>query len=152
MGTLEAPTSWISPIGLACVQPYKQVKKANVMTKRQKISLQEDDGMRVNKIKQKMGFPPNFVHSLDSTHMMMVAEGCKRAGITFAGVHDSFWTHACDAPILNKVIREAFVELHEKPIMQELYEDLQVQLGGVPAPELPEQGTLDISKVRDSKY
>lgn len=29
-------------------------------------------------VKQKNAFPPNFIHSLDSTHMMMTALGCHR--------------------------------------------------------------------------
>ena len=71
--------------------------------------------------------PPNFVHSLDSTHMMMTALRCHqyalgmgaegyqvmdvlvydfcptRAGIPFVAVHDSFWTHACFVDEMNKV-------------------------------------------------
>jgi DNA-directed RNA polymerase len=36
--------------------------------------------------RQKSAFPPNFVHSLDSTHMMMTALACQEAGLTFAGI------------------------------------------------------------------
>jgi DNA-directed RNA polymerase len=35
--------------------------------------------------RQKAAFPPNFVHSLDSSHMMMMAITCKEAGLHFAG-------------------------------------------------------------------
>lgn len=35
-----------------------------------------------------------------------------------AGVHDSFWTHACDVDVMNRIIREEFVKLHEKPILE----------------------------------
>lgn len=37
--------------------------------------------------RQKSAFPPNFVHSLDSTHMMMTALACQEAGLTFAGTY-----------------------------------------------------------------
>jgi DNA-directed RNA polymerase len=30
----------------------------------------------------------------------------------FAGVHDSFWTHAGNVPQMNKLLRAKFVELH----------------------------------------
>jgi DNA-directed RNA polymerase len=36
--------------------------------------------------RQKAAFPPNFVHSLDSSHMMMTAIACKKAGLHFAGL------------------------------------------------------------------
>jgi DNA-directed RNA polymerase len=35
--------------------------------------------------RQRSAFPPNFVHSLDSSHMMMTALACKDAGLCFAG-------------------------------------------------------------------
>lgn len=150
---LERPTNWVSPIGLACVQPYKKARKVQVVTKRQRVTLMDDDGPKVDKIKQKMGFPPNFVHSLDATHMMLVAESCQREGITFAGVHDSFWTHASDAHKLNPIIREAFVDLHGRPLLEELYTDMHLHLGGqAELPPLPKQGSLDLSLVRESTY
>ena len=56
-------------------------------------------------LKQRNAFPPNFIHSLDSSHMMLTALYCQRKGITFASVHDCFWTHACTVDSMNKVIR-----------------------------------------------
>jgi len=148
----EVPTGWIAPSGLTCVQPYKKTRKVQSMTRRQKVTLADTDGDKVDKGKQRMGFPPNFVHSLDATHMMLVAQACKGEGMTFAGVHDSFWTHACDAPRLNVLIRDAFVDLHQRPILNELYRDLQIQLGGTDLPPLPTQGDLDVTLVRGSAF
>lgn len=36
--------------------------------------------------KQRTAFPPNFVHSLDGSHMMMTALACRDAGLRFAGL------------------------------------------------------------------
>lgn len=36
--------------------------------------------------RQRTAFPPNFVHSLDGSHMMMTAVACKKAGLHFAGL------------------------------------------------------------------
>ena len=36
----------------------------------------------------------------------------------FAGVHDSFWTHACDVEKMNKILREKFVELYSMPVLE----------------------------------
>ena len=36
-------------------------------------------------MRQRTAFPPNYIHSLDSSHMMMTALACKRAGLNFAG-------------------------------------------------------------------
>jgi len=35
-----------------------------------------------------------------------------------AGVHDSYWTHACDVEEMNRILREKFVELYETPILE----------------------------------
>lgn len=40
----------------------------------------------------------------------------------FAGVHDSFWTHACDVDQMNQILRENFVELYSKPILENVSE------------------------------
>ncbi|VDK24938.1 unnamed protein product [Taenia asiatica] len=55
-------------------------------------------------VKQQNAFPPNFIHSLDSCHMMLTALHCLRAGVMFASVHDCFWTHAASVDQLNRVI------------------------------------------------
>jgi DNA-directed RNA polymerase len=54
-------------------------------------------------MKQKNAFPPNFIHSLDSSHMMLTSLFCEREGITFVSVHDCFWTHPSSVDIMNKV-------------------------------------------------
>ena len=79
------------------------------------------DNNKVSVLKQKNAFPPNFVHSLDATHMMMTALKCKEANISFAGVHDSFWTHAGDVSQCRDILRNAFYELYKKPPAGELH-------------------------------
>jgi DNA-directed RNA polymerase len=44
------------------------------------------------------------------------AAACSQHGITFAGVHDSFWTHAGHVPAMNKLLRAKFVELHTREV------------------------------------
>lgn len=154
MNKHEVPVTWISPIGLACQQPYRKLQTVTVKTKQQRVTLATKDKPDIDKARQRMGFPPNFVHSLDAAHMMMVAEGCHEHGIRFAGVHDSFWTHPGDAETLNRIIREKFVDLHSRPILQELHEDFRVQLGRSAhmLPDLPEPSTLDLELVKESPY
>jgi len=43
---------------------------------------------------------------------MMTTERMKNKGLEFASVHDSFWTHPCDVDIMNRYIREEFVNLY----------------------------------------
>ena len=106
--------------------------------------------------KQASAFPPNYIHSLDASHMMMTAAACQRAGIAFAGVHDSFWTHAADVPVMRDTLRATFVELYSKGLLEALRADLQqalVEVGSdVVLPPPPKVGDLDLEQVLESTY
>ncbi|XP_074573919.1 DNA-directed RNA polymerase 2A-like [Curcuma longa] len=142
---------WTSPLGLLVVQPYRALGTQLVRTSLQVVSLQkETDKVMVKR--QRTAFPPNFVHSLDGSHMMMTAVACKRAGLSFAGVHDSFWTHACDVDQMNTILREKFVELYEKPILENLLESFQQNFPALEFPPLPERGDFNPRDVLDSTY
>lgn len=115
---------WTTPLGLPCVQPYRVHKFKNVKTSVQNITITAPSGTsQVDSRKQVAGFPPNFVHSLDATHMLMTATQCGDQSLNFASVHDSFWTHAADVPTMNKVIREEFVKLHTTDLVSLLKEE-----------------------------
>lgn len=114
-GILKKHVEWVSPLGLPIVQPYeKMVKILNLESKRYEKAVYPDS------MKNRNGFPPNYVHSLDSVHMMLTALHCMKANITFSSIHDCFWTHACDVGIMNKICREQFVALHSRPLLKEL--------------------------------
>jgi DNA-directed RNA polymerase len=90
------------------MQPYRKLSLHTINTILQTISLAVDnDALPVAKQKQRSAFPPNFVHSLDATHMLMTTMKMKQQGVVFAAVHDSYWTHAADVPAMNKVCRSA---------------------------------------------
>lgn len=54
-------------------------------------------------MKQKNAFPPNFIHSLDSSHMMLTSIFSEQKGITFVSVHDCYWSHPSTVHIMNQV-------------------------------------------------
>ncbi|KAK7250654.1 hypothetical protein RIF29_33212 [Crotalaria pallida] len=142
---------WITPLGLPVVQPYRQIGRHLVKTSLQILTLQrETDKVMVKR--QRTAFPPNFVHSLDGSHMMMTAVACKKAGLNFAGVHDSYWTHACDVDEMNRILREKFVELYEAPILENLLDGFQKTFPTLKFPPLPERGDFDLREVLESPY
>ncbi|KAL1205880.1 DNA-directed RNA polymerase 2, chloroplastic/mitochondrial [Cardamine amara subsp. amara] len=142
---------WTTPLGLPVVQPYHQMGTTLVKTSLQTLSLQRETDKVIAR-RQRTAFPPNYIHSLDGSHMMMTAVACKRAGVCFAGVHDSFWTHACDVDKLNIILREKFVELYSQPILENLLESFEQSFPHLEFPPLPERGDLDLNVVLDSPY
>ncbi|KAK2663200.1 hypothetical protein Ddye_001774 [Dipteronia dyeriana] len=145
------PVRWTTPLGLPVVQPYRKLGRHIVKTSLQILTLQrETDTVMVKR--QRTAFPPNFVHSLDGSHMMMTAVACREAGLIFAGVHDSYWTHACDVDAMNRILREKFVELYERPILEDLLESFQQSFPTLSFPPLPERGDFDLREVLESAY
>ena len=127
----------------------------SVRTVLQEISLvRHRREMPVMKRRQCTAFAPNYIHSLDSTHMMMTALACKQQGITFAGVHDSFWTHAATVDDMNVVLREQFYELHSQPLMEELLNEFKRSYKEHAAdfPSIPKVGEFDLKQIFDAPY
>lgn len=143
---------WTTPLGLPVVQPYRKVNRKQIMTALQTVYISDpnspSEGMslsfdlrlgasgsltlhftnKVNTSKQASAFPPNFIHSLDATHMMLTALECKVHNLTFASVHDSYWTHAATIDKMSEIIRETFIALHESDILGKLRLEVQTIL------------------------
>ncbi|KAL2918113.1 DNA-directed RNA polymerase [Polyrhizophydium stewartii] len=122
---------WTTPLSLPVAQPYRKQAVVSVRTGLQTFSVMQGGqaaaAAPVDSHKQSTALPPNFVHSLDASHMMMSAVGCRARGIVFAAVHDSFWTHAGDVDTMNAVLRDEFVRLHEHDIMRALKDELALR-------------------------
>ncbi|KAL3844564.1 hypothetical protein ACJIZ3_001967 [Penstemon smallii] len=145
------PVRWTTPLGLPVVQPYRHAGRHLVKTSLQVLTLQRESEKIMVK-RQRTAFPPNFVHSLDGSHMMMTAIACKKAGLNFAGVHDSYWTHACNVDEMNSILREKFVELYEAPILENLLEGFEKSFPSLCFPPLPDRGDFDLRDVLQSPY
>ena len=138
---------------LPVMQPYRQLGSQTVKTTMQTITLSvEDEALPVSVNKQRSAFPPNYVHSLDATHMLMTCLRMKDYGLTYASVHDSYWTHAADVPEMSKIIRECFVELYSGPVLDDLRESLVMRYPDIDFPPVPKGGELNLEEVMDSDY
>ncbi|TDG46587.1 hypothetical protein AWZ03_007025 [Drosophila navojoa] len=173
-GVCSQNVEWVTPLGLPVVQPYNRQEMKHPQSKglRVNASMSMDMYERPNILKQKNAFPPNFIHSLDSSHMMLTSLHCERKGITFVSVHDCFWTHACTVPEMNRICREQFVALHSQPILEQLsefmkktysfsnadltndgsVEDLSKRQLNRILRQLPQKGDFDLRNVLDSVY
>ncbi|NXG05576.1 RPOM protein, partial [Sakesphorus luctuosus] len=158
---------WVTPLGLPIVQPYYRSRSTVLNCGMQNLSVRtSDSSQKPDTVKQKNAFPPNFIHSLDSTHMMLTALHCLRQGLTFVSVHDCYWTHALTVDTMNRICRQQFVALHSEKILQDLSEfmlekycspntvtiatwqkKLMEQLSNV-----PRTGEFNLNQVMDSTY
>jgi DNA-directed RNA polymerase len=61
---------------------------------------------------------------------MIVAERCKREGINNLWmIHDSLGAHCCYSTRFSRIIRESFVEMFSKDVLQDMYTNFCEQLG-----------------------
>jgi len=112
---------WTTPLGLPVVQPYRKIKRKQIHANLQSVYISDPNApAEVNSQKQASAFPPNFIHSLDATHMLLTALECRTQGLTFASVHDSYWTHASSIDHMSAIIRQTFVALHSSDVLGRL--------------------------------
>jgi DNA-directed RNA polymerase len=95
----------------------------------------------------------NFVHSVDATHLQMVALEAAKAGIETVPIHDCFGTIAPHAARLNTIIRDQFIELHENNLLAMISESAKRDLPrGTQLAHPLEIGTLDLKGVRHNYH
>ncbi|TLS26148.1 hypothetical protein PpBr36_05003 [Pyricularia pennisetigena] len=122
---------WTTPLRMPVVQPYRKTGQKVIKTNFQDLVLRVADPWDpVHKQKQLQAFPPNFVHSLDASHMMLSALECDANGLTFAAVHDSFWTHASDVQKMSNILRDAFIRIHEENVIGRLADEFKARYKG----------------------
>lgn len=172
------PTYWITPAGFPVKQEYhKTLMKQVELSFGEKILYKVEDttgrGDKTNSRyvplvaqdipetidprKQRQGIAPNFVHSMDASHMMLTVDACLDAGITsFAMIHDSYGTHAGNAEILFQLVRDVFVDTYSN---HNVLEDIRGHVSNMlpdsalkDLPECPTQGDLDLNEIRHSIY
>jgi DNA-directed RNA polymerase len=109
-----------------------------------------------NPTEMRNSIAPNFVHSMDASHLMETVRLCLLNALgDFAVIHDSFGTHAARSGEFAQLIREAFILLYDDDILASFVTQLKEQLPPNLAKELPEpppRGDFDITEVRESEF
>lgn len=156
----ELPVYWTTPVGFRVMQAYKNHTSRRVKTKlgdtMVRLSLQEEK-QTIDKRRMGNAISPNFVHSMDATHLVMSVCYALDNGINhFAMIHDSFGCHAADTNMLAACLRKAFVDLYSdldvledfrQQIIRQVDEEEQKKITAVPS-----KGNLDIEAVNSSDF
>jgi DNA-directed RNA polymerase, mitochondrial len=154
----ERPVYWTTPSGFIMRQEYNlpETRKVDLTFGTERIVLnvnREDKKGKLDKRKQSAGVSPNFVHSLDAAHLALTVSAAIHSGIhSFSMIHDSYGTHAADAPMLARILREEFVRMYEEhDVLADFRERIQQEIGEE-LMEVPERGALDLRQVMQSPY
>ncbi|NUX98774.1 DNA-directed RNA polymerase [Paraburkholderia youngii] len=142
---------WTTPSGFVVEQSYNEIDIVRVNTKLLGHTIIKVFGGMTDTpsaSKHKNGIAPNFVHSLDASHLTLTVQECKGLGInSLAMIHDDYGTHAADTQKLYEAIRRTFVRMYEDndPLatFRDQFEDL---------PALPSRGDLNLADVLKSQF
>lgn len=142
--------SWLSPIGFPIFQYYKKVEALDIRTQLNgrltlKVRDADQDGI-ANSYSQRNGIAPNFIHSIDSTHMVMTINITDLH--SYAMIHDDYGTHAANTDILFKAIRSSFKALYTQhdPLLE------WAEQMGVETDTMPTKGTYNINNITRADY
>ena len=78
----------------------------------------------LDEVKTVGAMAPNFIHSIDGTHLRMVVNDCNHSLVT---VHDSIGSHAKNFFTTADSIRAKFVEVHKYDAIGNLCDNMQVR-------------------------
>lgn len=157
----DMPVEWVTPMGFPIQQMYLarktesfQLRLGNASTRYRIYVTTVSENEDVDRHKQATGVAPNFIHSLDATHLMMsINEASKEGCVNFSTVHDSFGTSLGEAARLRRIIRQQMVKLYtEHDPLADFLRHAEELLGEPLDIELPKKGSLDINCILDSKF
>jgi len=150
------PVIWMTPTGFWIHQMYPDTVARRITTHIDgvliKPQLRIDNFKAIDKRRAVNGIAPNFVHGNDASAMTLtICKGVDNGIDSFAMIHDSYGTHACDTDKLGSLLREAFVEIYRVDRLEEFASHAREVLGD-DTPSPPPKGNLDIEQVLESKY
>lgn len=149
------PLEWTTPTGFIVEQATYQRKRKIVYTQllgKAEFSVLEDtDDIDVNKMKSSAA--PNYVHSMDASHLIRSVNAFKRAGLgSVAVIHDSFGTHAGKTEALRGCLKAEFVELYMEDWLTSFKDEVEELIKEEIDEEVPMIGTLDLLDIFSAEY
>lgn len=147
---------WETPTGFIVEQHAYESKARRVKTQllgnTRFTILEETKKLDIHKMQSSSS--PNFVHSMDASHLVLAVCGFVDAKFTgIAVVHDDFATHACNTGKLRDILRQTFVNLYKyNNVLAQLLEHNEALILEEIDIDVPEYGTLDIEQVLKSEY
>lgn len=164
LASQQMPVHWVTPVGFPVWQEYRLRDMHRVDTVicgslrlTMTVGGEFDEKHELDNAKQISGIAPNFVHSMDASHLMLTALAAKDQGVDhFAMIHDSFGTCPGLAGTMFRVVRETMVQTYtERDVIKDFYEGFCMDLTEKAAekiPELPEKGSLELEGILKSTY
>lgn len=149
---------WTTPMGFIVQQPYMVYQVHTYQMRFLHITKRFYDAEmtgEVDRRKQSQAIAPNFIHSMDASHLQLTVNRAAEAKISnFAMIHDSYGTSLAKAGLLFRLIRECFVEMYlTHDVLIAFERDISpFILNKQKLPPQPTKGAFDIDQIKESLY
>lgn len=149
---------WTTPSGFVARQRYERIKMLTVTSrvgkKKVKVMYAKNTG-KLNERKQASAIAPNFVHSLDASHMMLTVDALLNESDfmpSFFMIHDSFGTYAGQLDALDAAIREQFVSMYNDNQFEKFVNQVELSDEQRASVTIPEFGDFNMQDVKKATY
>ncbi len=151
----NADINWVTPDGFECKQRKIKGERLALKAKLSNgkefyLEVIDFTGCTPDYRKHRSAIAPNIIHSLDATHLRMVARRLKLLGVPMIFIHDSFSTHCNYRDVLYKEIIDTFIELYSGDYLQDL-QRYWTKRYKVELPDPPSAGSWEPESLRELK-
>ena len=146
---------WTTPCGFKVVHQYYEILTRRSVAKlfdMKELHFGAPDKETIDGSSVNLAIPPNYIHSLDASHMWSTIKRMREAGIDkYSMIHDSYGCPAPDVSMMREFTREEFHAMH----LHNPLEAMRVEVGqslGIELPPIPPTGSYNINDVLDAEY
>ncbi len=155
VGKANMPMRWTTPTGFIVEQAIYQQAEQRVKTHlmgTQQFTLYTTKG-DIDAQRMVTSAAPNYVHSMDASHLMLSVNGFFDAGMhSVAVIHDSFGTHAGRTDELRDILRCTMRDMYKGEMLVKFRDEQEALMLDVVDAEVPYVGTLELEELARSEY
>lgn len=140
---------WTSPSGFIVHHDYRLYNQKRVKLNAAGVTavIFREDTDEQNKRSMASSIAPNFIHSMDASHLVMTANQMEREKLPMVGIHDSFGTHPSCVDSMHRIIRDEFIKIYKGTNWLSSW---GLEVTGMECPLI--RGSLDIDNCKDSEF
>lgn len=146
---------WTTPCGFKVVHQYYEILTRRSVAKlfdMKELHFGSPDKETIDGGSVNLAISPNYIHSLDASHMWCTINRMVGAGIEqFSMIHDSYGCPAPDVNLMRMFTNEEFCAMHTTNLLDDMRIEVSKALK-IEIPDAPPTSSLNIKEVLDAEY
>lgn len=146
---------WTTPCGFKVVHQYYEILTRRSIAKlfnMKELHFGSPDKDTIDNSSVNLAISPNYIHSLDASHMWCTINAMLDAGIDqFSMIHDSYGCSAPYTSLMREYTKEEFMMMHQDNLLLKLKKEIEAKLK-IELPDCPITNNLDIGSVLEADY